>query len=33
MESPVSAIIANLFMETFEQQALRSCPPVYTPPI
>ena len=31
MGSPVSAVIANLFMENFEQQALRSCPPKYTP--
>ena len=29
MGSPVSAIIFNLFMENFEQQALGSCPPEY----
>ena len=31
--SPVSAIIANLLMDNFEQKALRSCPPEYVPQI
>ena len=27
MGSPVSAVIANLYMESFEEEALQSCPP------
>lgn len=33
MGSPVSAVIANLFMESFEEQALKDCPPDCTPRI
>ena len=33
MGNPVSAITNNLFIENFEQQALRSCPPEYVPKI
>ena len=33
MGSPVSAVIANLYMESFEEQALKSCPPECAPRI
>ncbi|XP_041483471.1 uncharacterized protein LOC121430261 [Lytechinus variegatus] len=33
MGSPVSAVIANLYMESFEEDALHACPPEFSPRI
>ena len=33
MGSPVSAVIANLYMEAFEEEALQSCPPECSPSV
>ena len=33
MGSPVSAVISNLYMEAFEEEALLSCPPVCCPTV
>ncbi|XP_072165865.1 uncharacterized protein [Diadema setosum] len=33
MGSPVSAVVANMYMEAFEEQALEECPPETTPTI
>ena len=33
MGSPVSAVIANLYMESFEEDALNACPPEFKPRI